>query len=56
MTASKPSKEFIVTISHAPLEEIANFKFPYLTSADIDAAVRIIAGTARSLDITLEEV
>jgi large subunit ribosomal protein L11 len=38
------------------LEEIAKAKEPDLTSADMDAAVRTIAGTARSMGINVEGV
>ncbi len=37
------------------MEEIAKAKEPDLTAADMDAAVRTIAGTARSMGIVVEE-
>ena len=37
-------------------EEIAKTKMPDLTAADLDAAVRTIAGSARSMGITVEGV
>lgn len=43
-------------ISRKQLEEIAKMKQPDLTAADMDAAVRIIAGTARSMGIETEGV
>ena len=42
-------------ITRAQLEEIAKAKEPDLTAADLDAAVRTIAGTARSMGIDSEE-
>ena len=43
--------------SRAPkLEEIAKIKIKDLTGADLDAAVRTIAGTARSMGVTVEGV
>ena len=44
------------TINRAQLEEIAKTKEPDLTAADMDAAVRTIAGTARSMGIIVEGV
>jgi large subunit ribosomal protein L11 len=43
-------------VNRAQLEEIANTKMPDLTAADMDAAVRTIAGTARSMGIETEGV
>ena len=41
-------------LTRAQAEEIAKIKQPDLTAADMDAAVRIIAGSARSIGITVE--
>ncbi|MDE4996724.1 50S ribosomal protein L11, partial [Francisella tularensis subsp. holarctica] len=49
-------KEFIGTITRAQLEEIAKVKDTDLTAADLDAAVRIIAGSARSMGVIVEGV
>ncbi|ORM38432.1 50S ribosomal protein L11 [Francisella endosymbiont of Ornithodoros moubata] len=54
--SSKPSKELVGTITRAQLEEIAKVKDPDLTAADLDAAVRIIAGSARSMGVKVEGV
>lgn len=54
--SSKPSKEFVGTITRAQLEEIAKVKNPDLTAADLDAAARIIAGSARSMGVKVEGV
>jgi large subunit ribosomal protein L11 len=54
--SSNPSKEFVGTITREQLEEIAKVKDPDLTAADIDAAVRIIAGSARSMGVKVEGV
>ena len=43
-------------VTRAQLEEIARTKQPDLTAADMDAAVRTIAGTARSMGIETEGV
>ena len=51
-----PNRDKIGTVSRAQLEEIAKAKEPDLTSSDLDAAVRTIAGTARSMGIEVEGV
>jgi len=43
-------------VNRAQLEEIAKTKEPDITAADMDAAVRTIAGTARSMGIDVEGV
>ena len=47
--SSRPNTEKVAKITRAQAEEIAKTKAPDLTAADIDAAVRTIAGSARSL-------
>lgn len=42
------------TVTRAQLEEIANLKEPDLTAADMDAAVRTIAGSARAMGLSVE--
>ena len=54
--SAKPHLDKVGTISRAQLEEIAKTKEPDLTAADMDAAVRTIAGTARSMGIIVEGV
>jgi large subunit ribosomal protein L11 len=44
------------TVNRAQLEEIANTKMPDLSASDLDAAVRTIAGTARSMGLNTEGV
>ncbi len=44
------------TVGRAELEEIARLKMPDLNAGDMDAAVRIVAGTARSMGIETEGV
>ena len=51
-----PNTSKVGKITRAQLEEIANIKMPDLTAADLDAAVRTIAGTARSMGIDVEGV
>ena len=52
----RPHTDKVGRISRAQAEEIAKAKMPDLTAADLDAAVRTIAGSARSMGITVEGV
>ena len=52
--SSRPNTEKVGTVTRAQLEEIAKTKEPDMTAADMDAAVRTIAGTARSMGLNVE--
>lgn len=54
--SSTPHNAKVGTVTRAQLEEIVKTKEADLTAADLDAAVRTIAGTARSMGITVEGV
>ena len=54
--SGRPNTEKVGTVDRAQLEEIATVKMPDLTAADMDAAVRTIAGTARSMGLNVEGV
>lgn len=54
--SSEPNKEKIGKVNREQLEEIAKIKMPDLTAYDMDQAVRIIAGSARSMGIETEGV
>lgn len=54
--SGRPNTEKVGTVTRAQLEEIANTKMPDLSAADLDAAVRTIAGTARSMGLNTEGV
>ena len=54
--SAKPHTDKVATITRAQAEEIAKTKMPDLTAADMDAAVRTIAGSARSMGIVVEGV
>ena len=54
--SSMPNKEKVGTISREQLEDIAKIKMPDLSSYDMDNAVRIIAGSARSMGVDVEGV
>src|SRR3970282_959968 len=50
----RPHTDKVGRISRAQAEEIAKMKMPDLTAADLDAAVRTIAGSARSMGVEVE--
>ena len=52
--SGEPNTRKVGTVTRAQLEEIARTKEPDLTGADIDAAVRTIAGSARSMGLNVE--
>ena len=52
--SSKPHAEKVGRITRAQAEAIATQKLPDLTASDLDAAVRTIAGSARSMGINVE--
>ncbi|MDO6444113.1 MULTISPECIES: 50S ribosomal protein L11 [unclassified Marinobacter] len=54
--SGRPNTEKVGKVTREQLEEIAKAKEPDLTAADMDAAVRTIAGTARSMGLTVEGV
>ena len=54
--SATPNTVKVAKVNRAQLEEIAKLKMPDLTAADMDAAVRTIAGTARSSGIDVEGV
>ena len=51
-----PNRDKVGKVTRAQLEEIAKTKEPDLTAADMDAAVRTMAGSARSMGIETEGV
>ena len=50
-----PNTEKVGSVTRAQLEEIVKIKEPDLNAADTDAAVRIIAGSARSMGLEVTE-
>jgi len=53
--SSNPGREKAGKLTQAQVEEIANNKMPDLNTTDIEAAKKIVAGTARSMGIEVEE-
>jgi len=51
-----PNLNKVGTVTREQLEEIAKVKMPDLNTDDLDAAVRIVAGTARSMGVDTEGV
>jgi len=54
--SGEPNTRKVGTVNREQLEEIARMKEPDLTAADMDAAVRTIAGTARSMGLDVKGV
>jgi large subunit ribosomal protein L11 len=54
--SGRPNTEKVGKVTRAQLEEVATQKWPDLTASDMDAAVRTIAGSARSAGIETEGV
>ncbi len=52
--SGEPNTKKVGKVNRSQLEEIATTKDPDLTAADMDAAVRTIAGTARSMGLEVE--
>ncbi|MBH41573.1 MAG: 50S ribosomal protein L11 [Candidatus Magasanikbacteria bacterium] len=53
--SGNPLKEKVGKITKAQLQEIAEKKMPDLNANDIDAAMKIIAGSARQMGVTIED-
>jgi large subunit ribosomal protein L11 len=52
--SGEPNREKVGTVSKNDVREIAETKMPDLNARDVDAAVKIIEGTARSMGITVQ--
>lgn len=50
-----PNVDKVATVKWSDVEEIAKIKLPDLNAHDVDAAARMVAGTARSMGITVEK-
>lgn len=53
--SGRPNTEKVGKVKRAAVMEIAKTKMPDLTAADMEAAIRTIAGTARSMGLEVEE-
>ncbi|MEC3920191.1 uL11 family ribosomal protein [Nocardia sp. CDC160] len=52
--ANRPGHETVATLTGAQLRRIAERKLPDLNTSDIDKAMRIVAGTARSMGVRVD--
>ena len=52
--SGEPNRNKVASVSRDKVREIAELKMPDLNANDVDAAMRIIEGTARSMGITVE--
>lgn len=53
--ASEPNRQNVGTITRAQLQEIAQTKMPDLNANDIEAAMKIVEGTARNMGVAIAE-
>ncbi len=53
--SGKPNREKVAKLSKAQVEEIAKMKMPDLNAASLEAAMSMVAGTARSMGVTVED-
>ena len=53
--SGKPNREKVAKLTKAQVEEIAKKKMPDLNAASLESAMSMVAGTARSMGITVEE-
>ena len=53
--SARPNKDKIATLTKAQVREIAEKKMPDLNAASIEAAMSMVAGTARSMGVLVEE-
>ncbi len=53
--ANEPNKQKVATISKDQLKEIAQTKMPDLNANDIEAAMKIVAGTAKNMGVAISE-
>lgn len=53
--SGKPNVDKVGKITKAQLQEIAEKKMDQLNAIDIEGAIKIVAGTARSMGVTVEE-
>ena len=53
--SGEPNKNKVATITNAQVEEIAKTKMPDLNAANLESAVNMVKGTARSMGIVVED-
>ena len=53
--SGRPNRDNVATLTRAQVEEIAKTKMPDLNAASLEAAMSMVAGTARSMGVTVED-
>lgn len=53
--SGEPNKKKVATVKRAQVREIAETKMPDLNAANVESAMRMVEGTARSMGITIED-
>ena len=53
--SGEPNKEKVGTVTFTQIKEIAEIKMPDLNASDVESAMRMVAGTARSMGIIVKE-
>ncbi len=53
--AAQPNKENVGTITQEQLRKIAEIKMPDLNANDVEAAMRIVAGTAKNMGVAIAD-
>lgn len=53
--SNEPNKKIVASITRAQLEEIAKTKMPDLNANDIEAAMKIVGGTAKNMGVAIKD-
>jgi large subunit ribosomal protein L11 len=53
--SGEPNKKKVATVKRDAVRQIAETKMPDLNAADVESAMRMVEGTARSMGITIED-
>ena len=53
--SGEPNKKKVATVKRAKVREIAETKMPDLNAANVESAMRMVEGTARSMGIVIED-
>ncbi|MEX2104299.1 MAG: 50S ribosomal protein L11 [Bacilli bacterium] len=53
--SGEPNKKKVATVNRTKVREIAELKMPDLNAANVESAMRMVEGTARSMGITIED-
>ena len=53
--SGRPNREKVAKITSAQVREIAELKMPDLNAASVEAAMSMVAGTARSMGVVVED-